>query len=72
MSIFPSAYWFGLILWGIVFTTAASGLTMMSYHFYTELKLKVLKYRLRKLVEKRKNYESMLTSEELTKLNELS
>ena len=71
MSMLPSAYSFGLILWAIILIIATPGLTMMSYHFYIELKLKVLKYRLRKLVEKRKTYESMLTEDEFTELNKL-
>ena len=41
----------------------------MGYHFYLELKLKLLKYQLRKLRENRDSYERMLTVDELAELN---
>lgn len=69
MSLFPSAYWFGLILWGVILAIGISGITMMGYHFYLELKLKLLKYQLRKLRENRDSYERMLTVDELAELN---
>lgn len=68
----PPAYWFGWMLWAIILCIAASGLSMMFYRIYLEIRSKLLEIELRRLTNKLRALESTLTEEELKEFNEKS
>jgi len=62
-------HWFGSIFWGIILAVVTSCSVVYFYTIILDIKVKLLEWKLNRLIEKRKFLESQLTSQELEEIN---